>query len=323
VLAAFFVGMMTFLNLWGIRTTARTNLILLIIMSAGIGIFIVLAIHFLLAREGWRGLFSMRPFYTPKDFNLRSIATGTSLAALTYIGFDGVTTLAEEVKNPKRNVLLATVLVCLFTGIFSGLQIYLAQRVWPDYHTFTNIETAFMDVTAKVGGMALFRVMGGILIIASLGSGLTAQVGAARVLFGMGRDNYLPRKVFAHLDVKRNTPTYNLLMIAVVVFLGSLVVSYEVGAEVLNFGAFLAFMGVNLATLRYFWFTPHPGRKRRWLAAAIWLNLPRPAKMLGSLWLLVGVTYAAIHTRGFHRRPAMIDLMAINSADSPKSSALL
>ncbi len=60
------------------------------------------------------------------------MALATALAALTYGGFDGITTLAEEVENPRRNVLLATVRVCLFTGVFGGLQIYLAQRVWPD-----------------------------------------------------------------------------------------------------------------------------------------------------------------------------------------------
>jgi amino acid transporter len=63
-----------------------------------------------------------------------TVAAGTSLAALTYLGFDGVTLLAEEVDNPRRNVLLASVLVCVFTGVFSGLQIYLAQLVWPDFH---------------------------------------------------------------------------------------------------------------------------------------------------------------------------------------------
>src|SRR6185437_9075857 len=104
---------------------------------------------------------------------------------LTYGGFDGVTTLAEEVHNPKRNVLLAAVIVCLFTGIFGGLQIYLAQLVWPDYHTFKNLETAFMDVSRKVGGEWLFQAMGIILVVANVGAGLAAQAGVSRLLVGM------------------------------------------------------------------------------------------------------------------------------------------
>ena len=112
----------------------------------------------------------------------------TSFAALTYIGFDGITTLSEEVENPKRNVLLATVLVCLFTGIFSGVEVYLGQRIWPNWHSFPNLETAFMDVCRRVGGTPLFQAMGAILVLAALGSGLTGGLGAARLLYGMGRD---------------------------------------------------------------------------------------------------------------------------------------
>ena len=136
VLAAAFAGTMTLINLRGIRTTARTNFVLATIMSAVILVFIVLAVRFLFHHQGWPGVFSIQPFYVPATFHVSSIAVGTSVAALTYIGFDGITTLAEDAINPRRNVLLATVGVCLFTGLFGGLQIYLAQRVWPNYPPF-------------------------------------------------------------------------------------------------------------------------------------------------------------------------------------------
>lgn len=146
-LAAVFAGIMTVLNLRGIRATARANIALLVVMCTVIAVFMVLAVRYLFGLEGWAGVFSIQPFYDPKTFNPRVIWTATSYAALTYIGFDGVTTLAEEVENPKRNVMLATVLVCLFTGIAGGLEVYLGQRVWPDFRSFPNAETAFMDVT--------------------------------------------------------------------------------------------------------------------------------------------------------------------------------
>jgi len=317
--ALIFVTLITLLNLWGIRSTARTNIILLVIMCAVIGVFIVLAVRFLYLGQGWGGLFSTQPFYDPRTFNFSAVATATSFAALTYIGFDGVTTLAEDVKNPKRNVLMATVLVCLFTGLFSGFQIYLAQRVWPDWQTFPNLETAFMDVTQRVGGPILFQALGLTLIVAGFGSALAGQVGAARLLFGMGRDNVLPRKFFAHLSPKRNTPSYNILLIGVLAFLGALVLNYEMCAEVLNFGAFLSFMGVNVATLWQFYVLGQPGRKRRSVVDLvlpgigflfcgwIWWHLPTPAKLIGGAWFLVGIVYTAVKTRGFRERPAMID----------------
>ena len=140
--------------------------------------------------------FSYKPFYNPETFNLKDIGTATSLAAITYIGFDGVTTLAEEVHNPKRSVLIAVVLTCFLTGIFSTIEVYLAQLVWPDYSTFTNMETAFFDVGQLVGGDCLFKALGWIMIAACVGSGLAGQVGAARLLYGMGRENVLPRRFF-------------------------------------------------------------------------------------------------------------------------------
>jgi amino acid transporter len=319
ILALLFAGTMTYLNLRGIRATARTNLLLLIVMCTVIGAFMVLAVRYLFHLQGWGGIFSTQPFYNPKTFDYAFVAHGTALASLTYIGFDGVTTLAEDVVNPKRNVLLATVLVCLFTGIFGGLEVYLAQRVWPDWQSFLNLETAYMDVTRRVGGAALFQAMFVILILANLGSGLSGQVGAARLLFGMGRDNVLPRKVFAYLDPKRNTPAYNYWIIGLMALAGALLLSYEQTAELLNFGAFLAFMGVNLAALRQFYFVGQPGRKRRLFRDAvmpgvgflfclwIWWNLSTIAKILGGGWFLLGLTYAAIKTRGFRTRPIMID----------------
>ena len=319
VLAAIFVGIMTFLNLRGIRATARANIILLTIMCAVIGVFMVLAVRYLFHLQGWPGVFSFQPFYDPKTFNPHVIWTATSYAALTYIGFDGVTTLAEDVENPKRNVMLATVSVCLFTGIVGGLEIYLGQRVWPDYTSFHNTETAFMDVTRRVGGPMLFQALGLVLILATIGAGLTGQVGAARLLFGMGRDNVLPRRLFAYLDPKRNTPTRNIWLIGIVAYIGTLFITYEQAGETLNFGAFLAFMGVNLATFWQFGIVKRPGRKRQWFADVvmpligfvfclwIWLGLKLPAKTIGGVWFVAGLIYCAIKTRGFRERPIMID----------------
>ena len=319
LLAAIFVGIMTWLNLRGIRATARANVILLTIMCVVIGVFMILAVRYLFHTQGWGGVLSFQPFYDPKTFDIRVIWTATSYAALTYIGFDGVTTLAEDVENPKRNVMLATVSVCLFTGIVGGLEIYLGQRVWPDYTTFHNTETAFMDVTHRVGGPLLFQALGLVLILATIGAGLTGQVGAARLLFGMGRDNVVPRRLFAYLDPKRNTPTRNIWLIGIVAYIGTLFITYEQAGEILNFGAFLAFMGVNLATFWQFAVVKQAGRKRRWFADVampligfvfclwIWLGLKMPAKIMGGIWFTAGLIYCAIRTRGFRERPIMID----------------
>ena len=322
--AAVIAGIITVLNLRGIRSSARANKLLLFSMFVVVGAFLVLAVRFLFRSQGLPGLFSTKPFYDPATFNSQRVWTATSFAALTYIGFDGVTTLAEEVKNPKRNVLLATVLVCLFTGVFGGLEVYLGHLVWPTWRTFPNLETAFMDICSRVGGVVLFNAMGAILILAAFGSGLTGGLGAARLLFGMGRDNVLPRRVFGYLSPGSSTPTYNILIIGAVTFVGSVLLNsignaYEHAGQLLNFGAFLAFMGVNLATLWQFAVLSRPGSKRRIIAdallpalgfcfcALIWWNLNGVAKTIGGIWFAAGVLYLAIATRGFRKAPAMID----------------
>lgn len=314
-----FVFVITFLNLRGIKTMARSNELMLFIMCAVIVIFIVLSIQYVFRANGWDGLLSYKPFYDPAHFNLGAVMTATSFAALTYIGFDGVTTLAEDVKNPKRNMLLAPILVCLFTGIFSVIQIYLAQRVWPDYNSFPNIETAFFDVSQRVGGRLLFNAMAAILFIACLGSGLAGQVGAARLLFGMGRDGVIPGKIFSHLDPKRGTPSYNLIIMGVLTIIGSVVMSYQGAAELLNFGAFIAFMAVNIATFRQFFFLRASGEKRRFFYDAvlpfagfivcflIWISLPTPAKLIGGGWFVLGLVYLFVKTGGSKQKPVILN----------------
>lgn len=314
-----FVFVITWLNLRGVRTMARSNEILLFIMCLVILIFIWLGIRYVFHAQGWEGLLSFKPFYDPATFDAGAVMTATSFAALTYIGFDGVTTLAEDVRNPRRNMLLAPILVCLFTGLFSGVQIYLAQRIWPDYNTFSNPETAFFDVAALVGGKFLFQAIAVILFIACLGSGLAGQVGAARLLFGMGRDGVIPGKIFSHLDARSGTPTYNIIIMGVLTIVGSIALSYQGAAELLNFGAFIAFMGVNIAAFRQFFFLRPAGEKRNIFMDAvlplsgflvcffIWIALPTPAKVIGGIWFFVGLVYLIIRTRGLRQKPVVFD----------------
>lgn len=317
------VALITALNLVGIKSSARANKVLLSAMCVVIAIFFYAAIRYLFHLGHWSGLFSIQPFYNRHTFNPHLIWGATSFAALTYIGFDGITTLSEDVENPRRNVLLATVLVCIFTGILSGAEVYLGQRVWPNWHTFPNLETAFMDVCRRVGGSFLFQAMGVVLVLAALGSALTGGLGAARLLFGMGRDGVLPRRIFAHIHRETNTPTYNILIVSAIAYVGAIALNYvgnayEHAGELLNFGAFLAFMGVNLSAFWHFALMRKDGQ-RRILAdivvpligfafcASIWWNLNILAKIVGGIWFLIGAAYLAAATRGFRRAPKMID----------------
>lgn len=306
ILSALAVGFMTTLCWFGIRTTARANEVLLAMMSLVMIVFLGEAIWYIFVHQHWQGFISTRPFYDPRTFSVRAIAAGTALAATTYIGFDGVSILAEEVKNPRRNVILASVLVCVFTGLFAAFQVFLAVRVWPEYQTILNPETAFMDVARVVGGYGLFVGFGVVLLISSLACGLAGLLGAARLLYGMGRDNILPRKIFGHLNANRGNPTYNVAIAGVVAYLGTLTMQWERSVEILNFGALMAFMAVNLAALRHFGFSRELRAQRNVLldivipglgflfCLIIFLGLQGSTLAAGAAWMAVGIGYIVL-----------------------------
>ncbi|GAC1616635.1 MAG: APC family permease [Candidatus Acidiferrum sp.] len=319
LLAAVAVGFITILTVQGIKFTARTNEILLGFMILVTLAFLVQAFRYIVLHERLAGLLSLQPIYNPATFNFRALAAGTSLAALVFIGFDGVSILAEEVKNPKRNVLLASVLVCVFTGLFSGLQVYLAQRVWPDYTTLQNPETAFMDVARVASGPLLFAAYGVMLLVSSIACGLAGHVGAARLLYSMGRDDVLPKKIFGYLNPKRSNPTYNIWIVGILAYIGTLTIPWERSAEIVTFGALLAFMGVNFAALRHFWFSQEAAGRRNFFIDALLpafglafcfgllISLQTWTKYAGLAWLGVGLVYAAYKTRWFRVRPKLFD----------------
>jgi amino acid transporter len=319
ILALLTVGFITLMTVQGIKFTARTNEILLGFMVLVTTVFLVQAFRYIVLHESFGGLFSMKPMYNHATFNLRSLAAGTSLAALVFVGFDGVSILAEEVKNPKRNVLLASVMVVVFTGLFSGLQVYLAQRVWPDYRTLQNPETAFMDVAKQASGPLLFAAYGVMLLVSSIACGLAGHVGAARLLYSMGRDDVLPKKIFGYLSPIKSNPVYNIWIVGGLAYVAVLTIPWELAAEVVTFGALIAFMGVNLSALKHFWFAPEAVGKRNFFVDAIvpgfgfvfcfvlLLSLQTWTKYAGLVWLVFGILYVGYTTRGFRVRPRLFD----------------
>jgi putrescine importer len=305
--AAFFALLFTGLNLFGIRTSARINEGLAAGMGVVIAIFLAVAARYIFLNPHDGATFFIRPFYDAQTFSLSAVLGGTSLAVLTYIGFDGISTLSEEAENPRRNILLATVLVCLITGIMASVEVYTAQLVWPGSEPYPDVDTAYVHVAGRAGGPWLFSLINITLLVATVGSGMGTQLGAARLLYGMGRGNAIPKSFFGAIEPKRRIPRNNVLFVGTLALIGSQVISFERGVELLNFGALLAFMGVNAASFtRYYLREKH----RRWTHLAppvlgflvcllLWLNLSWPAKVLGATWVLAGIAYGAYRTRGF------------------------
>ena len=316
VLVVIFLALFTALNLFGIRTSARINDTLAAAMAIVIAIFLTAAVRYVLKTPHDGLAFFTRPFYDPQTFSVPAVLGGTSLAVLTYIGFDGISTLSEEAENPKRNILLATVLVCLITGVLASVEVYAAQVVWPTSQPFPDVDTAYVSVAGRAGGHWLFSLINVTLLVATIGSGMGSQLGAARLLYGMGRGNAIPKSFFGAIEPKRRIPRNNVLFVGFFALVGSTFLTFERAAELLNFGALLAFMGVNAASfVRYFL------RERRrdisnflvpicgfTVCLLLWLNLSKPAKIAGVVWMALGIAYGAYRTRGFKAELVSFDV---------------
>ncbi len=297
-----FAILSTFLNTREIRTSGGVNAILTVAISLVVILFLGEGVHYVLSVVHPTGAELIRPFYDPKTFAASAVFHGTSVAVLTYIGFDGISTMAEEVENPRRNVPLATVLTCLFIGVLSIAEVYVAQLVWPADHPFTAeaVDTAFVHVASRVGGRVLFHLLNETLLVANMGSAIAAQFGASRLLYGMGKENRLPSRFFGAIDQKHSIPRNNVLMVGAIALAGALWMTYEQGAELLNFGAFTAFIGVNVAALVHYTFRSRERVAFPFLIPALgaavctfmWWNLGMNSKILGAVWLCVGVIVA-------------------------------
>lgn len=304
-----FVLFFTVLNLRGIQTSARINTILVAAMGVVIVVFLATAVRHVYLMPPMQSGFYVHPFYDPQTWSGKGILGGTSLAVLTYIGFDGISTLSEEVRNPRRNILLATVLVCLLTGLLAAVEVYSAQLIWPTGLPFPDIDTAFVYVAGRAGGHWLFTLIDVTLLVATMGSAVGAQLGAARLLYGMGRSNALPRRFFGAIHPATRIPQNNVLFVAAIACTGAMVLSFERSAELLNFGALLAFMGVNCSAFVHYFLR---GQKRTvanfilplagfLICLLLWLGLSWHAKLLGAVWMVGGICYGAYNTRGFRR----------------------
>jgi len=337
----FFAVVFTMLNIRGIKTSARINTGMAIAMGAVVVAIFVAAARFIFGAPHDAAYYT-RPFYDPVTFTWGGLFGCTSIAVLTYIGFDGISTLSEEAENPRRNILLATVLTCLVIGILSAGEAYVAQLIWPASQPFPDVNTAYSHIAGRAWPL-LFPIVGFTLLVANFGSGLGSQIGAARLLYGMGRSNALPKSFFGAVDPKHHIPRNNVFVVGAVALLGAFVLeivagfrtyslgssfgfetvkkilnggeAYGLGAEMLNFGALIAFMGVNLAAfLRYY--VRSSEKKLGYLIPPIlgflicfglWISLSWPAKIVGTVWMLAGIGFGIWKTHGF-REPMSFEV---------------
>jgi amino acid transporter len=318
---AFTVGL-TAVNIPGIKVTTRASSVMMAIMTFCAILFVFLAARYVIAAHGVAGLFDLRGLYRPETFAVRPLMLGASIAAISYIGFDAISTLAEDTVDPVRDIAFSTVLVCVIQTVFCVVTVYLAALVWPDYTTFPSADTIILDIGSRVGGTWMFGFLTFVLLVAGLASALTGQACASRLLYGMGRDGVISRRVFGYLHPRYATPTRSIYFMGALALVGTFFLQFQMAVELLNFGAFVGFVLVNLSVIRHYYL--RLGLRHGWdfvtnllfpaagalVCTYIWLSLSHNAKIAGFGWLAIGAIYLAVITRGFRVTPRSLGALA-------------
>jgi len=309
------IAICTALNLVGVKLAASMNVLLVLIQLVVAVVFVALTIVNI--ANGANGAeVTIRPFFS-SDIQAAAIAAGAAILALSFLGFDAVSTLAEEAERPARDIPRAIFIIVAVAGAFFISVTYVMQVLFPDVSQLEDIVGASPEIAKYVGGALFQAIFVGGYMMAVLGCGITQQMSAARLLYAMGRDGALPKRLFGGVNAKTGVPVVNVLIVAAIA-LTALFVDLDQAASMINFGAFIAFTFVNLSVI----FTFFRFMKRRSLGAwcgfvlvpaigaainvVLWLNLDPMSMMIGGIWLAAGLVYLLVKTRGF--RAAAPDL---------------
>ncbi|MGW4928925.1 APC family permease [Agromyces sp. NPDC004153] len=309
------IVIVTVLNVIGIVSVARANVVIIAVQAVFIGAFVV----FGLASLSGQQVDPLAPFVGDGSVEGPGVLfAGAAVLCLSFLGFDSVSTLAEEAKEPTRSVPRAIMITTISAGvIFIGLS-YLAQLVFPS-NAFTDVDSAALDVMQTAGGEFLAVFFTAAYVAGAAGSALTSQASVSRIIYAMGRDGVLPKRVFGRLSARFKTPVVAVLCVSVVSLL-AIWIDLGLLAGMISFGALVAFSVVNLSVIKHY----YVDRKERAgiqvlrnlvlpligfaLTVWLWTSLSVETFIVGLSWLAIGVVLLAIVTRGFRRPTPMLDL---------------
>ena len=306
------VILVTGLNILGIRLLAGMNLVFVAAQFVFIAVFAAMAIS-TIANEVDVQSFSA-PFYD-SDTELGLVFSGAAILALSFLGFDAVSTLSEETEDPRRKIPLAILLCALVGGLVYIFQSYLGQLAFPDFASFEDHQdVASSDVMEFIGGDFLNTFFTAAYVAGAFACAMASQASVSRILFAMGRDGSLPAPLFYRLHRRYRTPVTANLIVGLF-GLTALFISLATVSSMISFGALAAFSFVNLAVVK----TYVVDRGRRSGADLVmygllpfvgfaftiylWTQLSSLTFEVGLSWLAVGFVYLLVLTRMFRKPP--------------------
>jgi amino acid transporter len=300
----------TGVNWFGITFTSRANFIAVAAQVIVLFLFLAFAVAALHAGKG-NGALTLKPLFDAGSFNPGKIFSATSICVMSFLGFDAVSTLAEEVEGGDRRVVgRAIIAVLVLSAVFFVLLTWILGNLLPGIHIKDPAAATY-----ELAAWAIAPWMAALLawtnaIVVGLSNALPMQVGVARVVFAMGRDRQLP-SAFARLHPRYNTPYVGMLVTAAISLGVALAMKHRLDdlASIVNFGALSGFLLLHVSVLRRFalqqrsrhfvahWIVPIGGIV---VVLAVFSGMSAPAMKVGLGWLIAGLAYGLV-LRAKHR----------------------
>lgn len=307
----------TGVNLRGIQSTANFNTLLVVFQVLVVGIFAALAVQHLTGAAGSSDPFPVTPFFS-EDMTFPTLMAGAAVLCFSFLGFDAVSTYTEEAIEPKKTIPRGIFLVALIGGVIFITASYFTQLAFPTVDQFQNSDSPSPEMSMILGGDLFHSIFVAGSITAALASGVASHTSASRLLFAMGRENVLPKKLFGNVHPVKGIPVGNVLFVGVV-SLSSLFLDLETALAFINFGALTAFTAVNLSVFAHFYIRKKQRSAKDTIkylvfpligasfVAFLWINLDGKALTLGLIWAMLGFAYLLFTTKGFRKKPPVID----------------
>lgn len=312
-----YVAVVTGLNVWSMGKTSNLNSLLVIFEFVLIAAFIVLAFVQFSHGMGRGTLLTAAPLFH-SNIHFGAILTGATVVCFSFIGFDAVTMYAEEAID-KKIMTKAIMLTVFIGGAIFFVAGYFAQALFPDVSHFKNTDDTLPEIGLYVGGTIFKLIFISGALAATVASGLASHSSVSRLLYVMGRNGVLPKKLFGYVHPKFQTPAFNVILVGVISLL-AITPSLELVSSFINFGALIAFTFVNLSVIAHFVF-----RQKRFKTAKdifsylimpllgagstgiLWSNLQKDALVGGIIWAVIGLVYLLVQIKFFKIKTADID----------------
>jgi amino acid transporter len=312
----FFILLNTAINTRGVEFTAKANKITLVLELIVLAIFIVFGV-IALQKGVHNTSFSMKPLYDASQFNFSTLMGAVSIAVLSFLGFDAISTLSEEVQGGKKAVGRATILSLLTVGILFIIQTWIASDLAKGIK-IESLDTAFYQVAELAGGSWL-KTLTSLATAFSWGiaSALASQAAISRLLFSMGRDRKLPA-VLGRIHPKYRTPYISTYCVAVISFIIGIIFQNHIDilTNIVNFGALTGFFLLHISVICHYAVRKKSKHYFKHLISPllgltvigyVLYEMDALAIKVGICWLLIGGIYLFFRSKVKHDKPISFD----------------